>query len=623
MSSTFFPRAAVALALLAAAGCTVKDSTPPPLTGPSGLALTLTLNAVPDSISQDGGSQSSIRVTAIGPDGRGRAALPLRIDMMVNGTPQDYGTLSARTLVTNSDGVATVIYTAPASPSNGVYGTCSGLVGNCVSIVATATSTDFSGANPEQVLIRLVPTGIILPPADTPAEVARVTSGSAQTNTAVLFDASGSCGGPLVAGSCPLTASAISSYAWTFGDGSTGTGQTPSHTYSTANTYTVGLTVTNARGVSASTTVPVPVAASAAPTAQFVFSPQAPSVGQSVIFNADGARAASGRTITQYSWIFGDGTSGSGSVTSHAFATAGSYAVTLSVLDDAGQKTTSSVTVAVSAATGGAGNATAAVFVTSPSTPVVNQVVFFNGSGSSASTGHTLTRYAWDFGDGTTTVGVASSTNHTYTTAGTYTAALVVTDDASVTARTTGSVTVSAAGAVAPTARFTFSPTATPGVNQTLFFNAAQSTAGTGHTLSTYAWDFGDGSIGAGSAPTHAYTRAGTFVVTLVVTDEAGQTGTTSTPVTVAASSSQIVAAFGFSPIGPASGSPVHFDATPSIGQGALTYDWNWGDGTAPTPNGGMLLNHTFAAAGTYVVRLTVTDSTGATATTTVNVPVS
>ena len=70
MPLTHIRRAAVALALLAAAGCTVKDTTAPPLTGPSGLALTLNVYAVPDSINQDGGSQSSVRVTAIGPDGR-------------------------------------------------------------------------------------------------------------------------------------------------------------------------------------------------------------------------------------------------------------------------------------------------------------------------------------------------------------------------------------------------------------------------------------------------------------------------------------------------------------------------------------------------------------------------
>ena len=70
--------------------------------------------------------------------------------------------------MTGTDGVATVVYTAPPAPPNGVSGTCGGLPGNCVSIVATATSTDFASANPQQVQIRLVPPGVILPPAGAP-----------------------------------------------------------------------------------------------------------------------------------------------------------------------------------------------------------------------------------------------------------------------------------------------------------------------------------------------------------------------------------------------------------------------------------------------------------------------
>ena len=151
MPFTYVRRAALALALLTAAGCTVKSTEPPPLTGPSGLALSLNVNAIPDSISQDGGSQSSVKVTAIGPNGKGIAALPVRLDMFVGGVAQDYGSLSARSIVTNSEGVATAVYTAPPSPVNGVFGTCTGLPGNCVSIVATATSTNFTTANPEQV----------------------------------------------------------------------------------------------------------------------------------------------------------------------------------------------------------------------------------------------------------------------------------------------------------------------------------------------------------------------------------------------------------------------------------------------------------------------------------------
>src|SRR5688572_18140335 len=115
MKASTFLAAAIATSALTA--CTVhKTDEAPPLTGPSGFALSVTMAAIPDSISQDGGSQSSIRVTAIGPNGRPLASVPFRIDTFVNGVGQDYGTLSARTIVTNVDGVATVTYTAPPSP---------------------------------------------------------------------------------------------------------------------------------------------------------------------------------------------------------------------------------------------------------------------------------------------------------------------------------------------------------------------------------------------------------------------------------------------------------------------------------------------------------------------------
>jgi hypothetical protein len=96
---------ALALVLAASASCTHKTETPA-LAGPSTLALSLQLNAIPDSISQDGGSQSAIKITAIGPSGRAMPSVPMRIEMKVNGVPQDYGTLSARTVVTNAHGAA-------------------------------------------------------------------------------------------------------------------------------------------------------------------------------------------------------------------------------------------------------------------------------------------------------------------------------------------------------------------------------------------------------------------------------------------------------------------------------------------------------------------------------------
>src|SRR5437867_4346246 len=124
MLSVFSRRAlVVAAAVAATTACTIHDTQTPGLTGPSALAVTLRVTAIPDSIAQDGGSQSSVKVTAIGPDGRPVSGLPVRMDMIVGGVPQDFGTLSARTIVTASDGTASVVFTAPPRPSSGLFGT--------------------------------------------------------------------------------------------------------------------------------------------------------------------------------------------------------------------------------------------------------------------------------------------------------------------------------------------------------------------------------------------------------------------------------------------------------------------------------------------------------------------
>ena len=72
--------------------------------------------AVPDMVMRDGVSQSTIVVTAKDPQGAPIRSLQMRLDMLVNGVVQDFGSLSTRTLFTNSDGRATAIYTAPPAP---------------------------------------------------------------------------------------------------------------------------------------------------------------------------------------------------------------------------------------------------------------------------------------------------------------------------------------------------------------------------------------------------------------------------------------------------------------------------------------------------------------------------
>jgi hypothetical protein len=111
-------RISTAALLLLSAACTTSQQTVPPLAGPSEFALSLRVTATPDSISQDGASQSSIVVNAFDSNGKAspasRSAWTWRQRRL-----QDYGTLSARTIVTGTDGRATAVYTAPPAPSGG------------------------------------------------------------------------------------------------------------------------------------------------------------------------------------------------------------------------------------------------------------------------------------------------------------------------------------------------------------------------------------------------------------------------------------------------------------------------------------------------------------------------
>ena len=102
-----------------AAACTIKETPAPPLTGPSEYALSLTIAAVPDLVTRDGVSQSTIVVTARDYQGAPIRSQQLRLDMVVNGAVQDFGSLSTKTLFTNADGRATAIYTAPPAPATG------------------------------------------------------------------------------------------------------------------------------------------------------------------------------------------------------------------------------------------------------------------------------------------------------------------------------------------------------------------------------------------------------------------------------------------------------------------------------------------------------------------------
>lgn len=337
---------------LAWAGCTVHSTEAPPLSGPSDFALSFGITATPDSISQDGGSQSVIVVRAFDANGAPKAGVSFRLDMFVSGTPVDYGTLSAKNLVTGADGRAASMYTAPLAPPAGSnLPTCAGLPGGCLTISATPIGTDFGGTRSQEVYLHLIPTGVILPPALTPTASFTFNPTAPTANSPVQFDASASCPGSAASGGgCASSSGSITSYDWEFSDGGTANGRLATHSFGLAQTYSVTLTVTNDRGVRASSTKQLSVGAGAPPTATFAYSPTSPVALAETHFDASESQPGIGHRIVSYTWNWGDGELSptlSTPYQDHDYLVAGSYVVLLTVTDEAGQVGTQRQTLTV------------------------------------------------------------------------------------------------------------------------------------------------------------------------------------------------------------------------------------------------------------------------------------
>lgn len=517
---------AVALALSGAA-CTMNQSEAPALTGPSDFAKSLSVTATPDTIALGGfgtpfGQSSRIEVKLLDESGRGVGRQDIRLEIFVGSTLQDCGTLTSHIITTVSDGTAAALFFAPGTP---LPQSCSGYTpGNDITIQATPVGTNFQTSISRRATIRMVPQGVILPPPGTPTPKFTISPTPVKANTPVTFDASASMPG---ANATQLT------YSWNFGDGSTGSGVRDDHDFGTTGTFSVTLTVTNERGISAAITQSVVVVAAtggdSATIATFTFSPLTPSALQPVFFNASGSSATTGNTLTTYAWNFGDGTLLTGSTFSatHTFAAAGTFTVSLTVTDNSGKTGTVATPVTVAAA--GAGSLTAD-FSISPTDPRSGQLVSFNANLSLPVA--SITSYDWDFGDGTVVNGQTGFLiDHTYftPTGNTYNIRLTVHDNTGRVATAVKSLTILAG--TDPTASFTISQSPTS-VGTLITFDGAQSTASGAKTIVRYTWNFGDGSaivstVSPVTTTTHSYAATGTYTIRLTVIDSAGLSGAT------------------------------------------------------------------------------------------------
>ena len=141
----------------------------------------------------------------------------------------------------------------------------------------------------------------------------------------------------------------------------------------------------------------------------------------------------------------------------------------------------------------------------------------------------TIASYAWNFGDGATGTGVTA--NHAYLTGGTKTITLTVTDNAGASGWTSHQVEVTDPNAPnqPPVASFTAAVT-----GLSVLVDGTATTDADG-TVTSYAWDFGDGAAATTATASHVYSSDGPYTITLTAIDNDGAQGTATRTVTVAA----------------------------------------------------------------------------------------
>jgi len=352
---------------------------------------------------------------------------------------------------------------------------------------------------------------------------------------------------------------APSSRRWRFGDAVESNETNPLHVYTSAATYTVSLTVSNAGGESTKT--------------KFVSVTGAP---MKVSFEADvrGLTALFTDTSTgspvAWQWDFGDGGTSTAPNPSHTFPLPGSYAVSLTIANGAGVR------------------ASGSRFVTTGNPPAADFAVQKEGLRTvftDTSTGNP-TQWNWTFGDCASCLpDTRQNPDHTYARGGTYLVTLRAANTAGSTSKSS-LVTVSAGDP--PKAAFTSSIE-----GLTVHFVDASTGA-----PAKWTWDFGDGSGSADQNPTHPYAKAGTYTVTLTVSNAAGDSTAANTVKVSGPATADFVTS--------ATGLDVFFFDR-STGS-PTAWAWDFGDGqSSPLQNP----EHRYAAGGTYSVTLVATNAAG------------
>jgi PKD repeat protein len=383
----------------------------------------------------------------------------------------------------------------------------------------------------------------------------------------------------------------IVSWSWSFADESGSSDQDPSHTYAAPGSYDVTLQVSDDDGAEARASGTVVVRESNAP----------PSAG----FDPPGCQATlpcdfadhstdDDGTVVNWSWDFGDGGTSSDRNPSHTFAAPGRFMVTLGVTDNDEGTGQTEQEILVADAPPPPNHAPTAAF----DPPVCRATVACAFLDGSTDEDGSIAGWSWDFGDGGTSAD--QNPSHTFGAEGEFRVTLAVTDDDGDAGQVIRTIQVAQAPPPpnrSPTAAFD-PPSCTAGV-PCLFSDKSTDPDG---QIATRSWDFGTGSGSAAKDPSFIYPAAGSYNVTLRVTDDAGAADAITRAVAVSAPPPVAPAAnFSFSCTNL---SCAFTDKSTDPDHQISARRWTFGDGTSSAQ---VSPSHTYSAAKSYVVSLVLT----------------
>lgn len=376
------------------------------------------------------------------------------------------------------------------------------------------------------------------------------------------------------------TADSVASYLWDFGDGNTSTEENPTHVFDAGN-YNIKLIVTTANGCTDTVVVNNGIKVGSLSDVGFFADPVDACAQISISFTD-----TTSTPVDRWLWDFGDGNTSTQQNPDHTYSDTGYFNIQLIVWNNGCQDTLTKTNY---------------IHIKPPiasflarydcSTPYLRTFTDYSIGAD---------EWYWDFGDGNTSTD--QNTVHTYSSPGTYTVTLTVTN------HETGCdyVSTQTVRVIDELADFTASQTEICRYTTVNFATVGLNNI----NISSYNWNFGDGTSGSGATPSHTYTQSGLYDVRLIIKDRNGCSDTAfkSQYITV----NGPTAGFTVSPTTTCLLSDVTFtDTSHSDGIHPIeTWSWNYGDGQTETLNSGPFAHH-YIQGGIYSITLTVTDNLG------------